>query len=606
MTNYFGRLQVYDRDDEHYAIGYSDVISDGQYIYFCPFDKGEENGIVLRYNTIKPFKDPEAWATYDAGNTDGLNTKSYFGLVFDGRFIYFVPSSYRDPPYAHCRVLRYDTRAPFNLASAWAAYNAENTDGLVCRGYRGAVFDGRFVYFIPYMNDDFGGFHGVFLRYDIRAPFKDPSSWSAYNAESIGGGSNKGYWGGVKDGNFIYFSPYNRIADNGRVLRYNCTMLFKDEDSWDAIDLKLINPNCVNLGSPAADGHYIYFPPGQWIWMETFALCIARYNKDLPFGDPSAWEILDLQDLEPYPQAHACAFFYGKYVLFGPYTNDLLAYDMEKPFKDSNAWTVRDVANSDGEMYSYGYRGVAADGQYFYFAPYDNDAVGFHGLAMRCKVEPCINQIAPILGDEDLTKYFVESPGPESWEISADKVKITDAAIGHDHYLYRCYGFGAFEAFEVEFELKLLSVSYDPSISEPRTIKHGTLCFSNRRHGQRKSLDTDDLAVQLRADFLSGVIQHLYIQLDRLNAGDGPIFEIALGTSYYCTLLRESGSLGTVQLKIYSDPERTNLLATLAQTGFSTSRKWRFIYAVRGAGEWTPAEANACSFEVSWIEILHS
>ncbi|HOV52765.1 MAG TPA: hypothetical protein PKV83_07450, partial [Methanothrix sp.] len=246
--------------------------------------------------------------------------------------------------------------------------------------------------------------------------------------------------------------------------------------------------------------------------------------------------------------------------------------------------------------------GVAADDLYFYFAPYDNDAIGWHSLAMRCRVSPCCNQAAPVPGYEDLTKYFVQSPGPESWEITEDKVRVTDAALGYDHYLYHCYGFGAFEGFEVDFYVKLISASYQ-DIPDARTIKHGALCFSNRRHGQRKSLEDDDLAVQMRADFLGGVLQGCYIQLDRLNGGEGPRYEISLDNAYYCTLLRESGSIGTVTLKIYGDPARTSLLATLTQMGFES--RWRFIYATRGAGEPTDEE-NACSYECGGIVVMHS
>jgi len=601
-VNYFGKIQVYNVDpkDEWRACGYSDVLFDGQFVYYCPFDEGKENGVVLRYNTEKPFKDPTAWSIYDAGDTDGLNTKSYFGLVFDGRYIYFVPASCKDAPYAHCRVLRYDTQGPFGKAESWAAYDAKDTGGEVCRGYRGGVFDGRYVYFVPYMNDDFFGFHCVFLRYDTQGPFKSAESWAAYDAGSIGGGPNKGYWGGVKSGAYIYFSPYNRITDNGRVLRYNISLPFKDPASWSVMDLEAIDANCVNLGTPAADDRYVYFPPGQWVWAEAFALCIARYDRDLPFEDPAAWEILDLRDLEPYPQAHASCYFYGQYVLFGPYKNDLLAYNTELPFTDPSAWTVRDIANSDGEMESYGYRGVAADDLYFYFAPYENDAIGWHSMAMRCHVSPCCNQAAPVPGDEDLTKYYVHSPGPESWEITQNKVTVTDAALGYDHYLYRCYGYGAFEGLRVDFYVKLISASYQ-AIPDARTIKHGALCFSNRRHGQRKSLTDDDLAVQLRADLLSGVMQGCYIQLDRLDGGEGPRYEISLNTAYFCTLHRDEECLGTATLKIYSDAARTSLLATLTQTGFG-SRRWRFIYATRGAGEPTEEE-NACSYECGDIVV---
>lgn len=607
-ANYFGRLQVFNIEEidlgEHpdfYCKGYSDVLFDGQYIYYCPYDQAKDHGVVLRYNTSRPFKDAGAWASYDAGNTDGLRTKSYWGMAFDGRFIYFAPSKCRVAPYAQGKVLRYDTQAPLKAASSWAAYDAETTDGLVCRGFRGAVFDSRYVYFVPYRNDDSWGFHAVFLRYDSQGPFKEASSWSAFDAQNIGGGPNKGYWGGVKDGDYIYFAPYNWYADHGRVLRYNNTRPFKEASSWDVIDLAAINPGCLNLASPAADANFVYFSPGERMF-QTYALFIARYNKAKPFTDPAAWDIFDLQNLEPYPQAHAACFFYGKYVIFGAYNNDLLAYDTEKPFTDPAAWTVRDAANSDGEMYSFGYRGVAADDHYFYFSPAENDALIVHGLAMRCRVPLCVNQSPPVPGVENLTTYYLEEPGYGIFDITSDRVRVLGTRLGDDEYLYKCYGFGAFRELEVDFEVRLLAASYEP-LPEIRIIKHGALCFSNKRAGQRKSLDTDDLAVQLRVDFLAGVVQHSYIQLDRLNGGEGESYETSQGTTYYCKLLRQAASMSTVQLMIYGDSARANLLAILTQGGFSADRWWRFIYAIRDSGDWT-GEMCACDFECGGINII--
>lgn len=613
-VSYFGKLEIYNADpeDEWICIGFSDVHFDGQYVYYCPYDKGEENGIVLRYNTSKPFHDSSAWNYYDAGNVDGLNTKNYFGMVFDGRFIYFVPADCRDEIGSHGRVLRFDTKGPINQPSSWAAYDAGDTDSLNCRGYRGAVFDGRFIYFIPHINDGMtgDGFHAVFLRYDTRAPFKATSSWAAYDTSALGG---LGYWGGVLSGNYIYFSPYNRLwgHENGRVLRYDYFMPFKDPNAWSVMDLEAINSIAVNFGTPAADENYIYFPSGQWVWVEGFELCVARYNKSLPFEDPSSWEIMEMQYLEPFPQAHGCAFFHGQYVLFGPYEFDLLAYDTHLPFTDPKAWTVADVGHSDGIMGTTGYRGVCADGQYFYFAPYESDYWGFSGLCMRCKVEPCINQIRPVPGDEDLTKYYVEADDG-TWTITEDKLTVAGIrAEWWDWYMYRCYGFNAFQVFEVDFEVMLIAASYDPSIADPRSIKHGTVSFSNIRRGQQPSvyygIYEDDPVVNLRIDFLSGVIQHIYIQLDRLNSGSaGPNYEISLGTSYYCTMKRDAGSLGTITLEIYSDEARTVLLTTLTQTGFSTDRKWRFVYITRAAAEPYSGEANACSYEVGGVEVLCS
>jgi hypothetical protein len=103
--------------------------------------------------------------TYDdAGNTSPLtNTKGYIGAAFDGRYVYFVP--WNDGTSYHGKVLRYDTQGNFSNSASWSAYDAGNTSPLTnTKGYVGAVFDGRYVYFAPY--GDGGTYHGRVLRYD--------------------------------------------------------------------------------------------------------------------------------------------------------------------------------------------------------------------------------------------------------------------------------------------------------------------------------------------------------------------------------------------------------------------------------------------------------
>jgi hypothetical protein len=129
---------------------------------------------------------------YDAGNIDALTTKGYWGCCFDGQFIYFSPSY--DGTVHHGRVLRLDVFKRFKTAEAWAAYDAGNVDALTTTGFRGAVFDKKYVYFVPYQND-------AVLRYDTEGRFKVASSWDAYDC------NEKGYQGAVFDGRFIYFAP---------------------------------------------------------------------------------------------------------------------------------------------------------------------------------------------------------------------------------------------------------------------------------------------------------------------------------------------------------------------------------------------------------------
>ena len=64
----------------------------------------------------------------------------------------------------HSETLRYDTKAEFQSIGSWSAYNPVAV-GLweIPQGYDGAVFDGRYVYFVP-THDNLN--HGTFLRYD--------------------------------------------------------------------------------------------------------------------------------------------------------------------------------------------------------------------------------------------------------------------------------------------------------------------------------------------------------------------------------------------------------------------------------------------------------
>jgi hypothetical protein len=47
-------------------------------------------------------------------------------------------------------------------------------------GLFGAVFDGRYVYFVPQHD---GNRDGTVLRFDTHRQFRNPASWSAYDAE---------------------------------------------------------------------------------------------------------------------------------------------------------------------------------------------------------------------------------------------------------------------------------------------------------------------------------------------------------------------------------------------------------------------------------------
>ena len=157
------------------------------------------HGVVLRYDTHGGLTNFESWTAYDAGNTGGMVTKGYVGAVFDGRYVYFVPhtSSYSD---YHGRVLRYDTKAVLTASNSWAVFDAGSASELNAKGYAGGIFDGRYVYFAPCATSYGSSYHGRVLRYDTQGVFTNVSSWLVYDAGNTGGLNSKGYLGAVYDG----------------------------------------------------------------------------------------------------------------------------------------------------------------------------------------------------------------------------------------------------------------------------------------------------------------------------------------------------------------------------------------------------------------------
>ncbi|MCI4626870.1 MAG: LamG domain-containing protein, partial [Candidatus Magnetoovum sp. WYHC-5] len=277
--------------------GYYGGVFDGRYVYFVPYNNGSYHGDVLRYDTQGAFNATGSWAHYDAGYNDG-----YAGGVFDGRYVYFVP--YYNGSY-HGDVLRYDTQGAFNAIGSWSHYDAGYN-----AGYHGGVFDGRYVYFVPFKN---GSHHGDVLRYDTQGAFNATGSWSHYDA-----GYNDGYEGGVFDGRYVYFVPYYNGSYHGDVLRYDTQGAFNATGSWSHYDTG------YNAGYHGGlfDGRYVYF---------------------VPFNN-------------------------------GSYHGDVLRYDTQGAFDAIGSWSHYDTG------YNAGYHGGVFDGSHIYFVPFGN---GTHGDVLR-------------------------------------------------------------------------------------------------------------------------------------------------------------------------------------------------------------------------------
>ncbi|MBN2361957.1 MAG: hypothetical protein JXR83_21075 [Deltaproteobacteria bacterium] len=320
------------------AKGYYGAVFDGRFMYYVPCRKGnlqtDFHGVVMRYDTQGDFKSAASWAFYDAGNTLGnvaTPTVGYAGGAFDGRYVYFVP--YADGSRRHARVLRYDTiGAGFTAASSWSAFDAGTLANMPQNsGYDGAVYDGsRYLYFVPYGDQSFA--HGFALRYDTTGAFDAPASWQNFYVGNIGGLTTKGYYGGTSDGRYLYFAPFNNGTDtdfHGNVLRFD---------------------------TQGAGG----------------------------LTTAANWSAHDASSVDGlHTVGYKGAVFDGRYVYFVPFRDNIasqhtrvLRYDTTAAFDATGAWDAFDASDIDG-LVTMGYVGAEFDGRYVYFIPYQQNNTPF-------------------------------------------------------------------------------------------------------------------------------------------------------------------------------------------------------------------------------------
>ncbi len=313
------------------------------------------------------------FVTYDAGQTDGLETAGYFGGIFDGRYAYFAPQC--NSTGRHGQALRYDTLGPFTAAASWNGYDASATGGLATRGYYGALFDGRYIYYVP--RTDGQTHHSRILRLDSCGPFDNPDSWTAHDA-----GVAVSYQGGAFDGRYLYLAPGYRQdhGSSGLVLRYDTAAAFGQPDACSFFDAAIVGPDCVCYDGAVFDGRHVYFAPLE----RGVAL---RHDAAADFADPFSWQAHDMR-LVGGLTAGTCvgAVFDGRFIYYVPYAHSVVVrFDTATDFDDPSGWQSYDAAGTSG-LPCRGYDGAAFDGRYIYFIPFwngDANGGGFHAQLLR-------------------------------------------------------------------------------------------------------------------------------------------------------------------------------------------------------------------------------
>ena len=383
--------------------GYWGGSFDGRYVYYSPHYNGTYHGNVMRYDITLPFDSTNSYDAYNMGSIGGLNTTGYSGIAYGGRYMYFAP--YRDSALIyHGRVVRYDTLKSFTTASSYSVFDASGTSGLNTTGFRGDIYDGKYVYFSPSYN---GNPHGYVLRYNTEEDFTSSGSWIAYDASGTSGLDTRGYGKATSDGRYIYFAPNNNGSNHGNALRYDSSGDFTNSGSWIAYNASNTDGlECTQFQGATFDGRFIYFYGRN---------AILRYDSVFNFTDSSAWSAIQRYTTEGLTtRGYSSGFFDGRYLHLIPeynsvdYHGNALRYDTARSFYDNSSWESYDLTKTGGQK-AKGFEGVAFDGRSIYLTPY-NDDTNYSGYTVKYDAKSRIYN-ADIMKGAISKQFFLDGTG---------------------------------------------------------------------------------------------------------------------------------------------------------------------------------------------------
>jgi hypothetical protein len=331
---------------------YNGAIFDGRYLYLIPLGRagGPSSATITRYDSTQPFSSVSSYTSYSLLNVSS-NSLGYRGALFDGRYIYMVPL-------ATTFSTRYDTFQNFNSADSYTTFDV-NQIGNSTGGY-GGVFDGRYVYFCP-----FGS--ATMTRYDSTLPFTLASSYTAVSLAPVT--QQRTFGGGVFDGRYIYLVPIFAVSTiddfSVTIVRYDTTLSFTSQSSFTSFDLSLISVYTQYVGG-VFDGRYVYLVPLKYG-------TVTRYDTQQNFNSPGSYTTFNVNPILGINTAgFSGGTFDGRYIYFAPWTRGiLLAYDTTKNFNSSGSYTVYNTEPNAGN----GFIGATFDGRYVYFIPNENTTI---------------------------------------------------------------------------------------------------------------------------------------------------------------------------------------------------------------------------------------
>jgi hypothetical protein len=365
------------------SVGFWGAGFDGNYIYLAP-NKGGASGQITRFNVREPFNSASSYSFFDMATLNS-SAKGFSGVVFDGNYMYFIPY-YANGAYSGVAA-RYDRRSPFNDASSYTFYDLSNIN-LACKGFWGGLYHNGYIYFCP---NTYNGsqYSGYIVRYNTSLSFTDLASYETFNLATIDA-NLKGFSGIVSAGSFIYFIPYQNAAGvaHGNFVLYDTGGDFTNAASYNFLDLTTaVSGSCKGFIGGTFDGRYVYLIPND----NSTSGVVTRYNIETDFSTGASYDTFDLATLNINLKAFFGGSFDGKYVYFVPNAQGasgmVAQYDITQPLSNTSSFSYHYFDTTALNANSKGFYGSVSDGRYLYLIPFGTSPT-YSGQITRVSIYP--------------------------------------------------------------------------------------------------------------------------------------------------------------------------------------------------------------------------
>ncbi|WP_111977556.1 hypothetical protein [Algibacillus agarilyticus] len=375
-------VTLFDMTEIHPSIkGYSGVVSDGHYLYFIPLNNGDFFGTVARYSLNETFSDAKSWHTFDTTRVD-KSSQGFVDGIFDGRYLYLIPFC-NDKH--HGQVTRYDTSKAFDDIASWQVFDSSQLHPN-SKGFVSGCYDGRYLYLSPYQLDH-ATHHGQVTRYDTHAEFCELTAWQVYDTAQTHIDS-RGFHSAVSDEQYVYFVPYLRDAGvhNGILLCYEKSKAFDDTNAWQYFDMTQLGEECQGYIGAVYHKGMIYFAPYRN--NEQRHGNVLRFNTNKNLHDLSAWTVFNCEKVDIGSRGFFGAICDDEYLYLLPhcrglnnYHGQLTRYKLTQNFEAPESWSICELENASSNCK--GFIGGLIQKKKLYLAPFEIDA-GCHSGVVAC------------------------------------------------------------------------------------------------------------------------------------------------------------------------------------------------------------------------------